>query len=71
MKLKVKGSGAFPLDMLRYDNCYPASEVDAGLIASTFDGWSRWEVCVARPDKRGSVWTDRRWESFGCKVEEL
>lgn len=32
---KVMGSGEFPLDMLRYDNCCPATEKDSGIIRST------------------------------------
>ena len=33
---KVMGSGEFPLDMLRYDSCCPATEKDSGVIRSTF-----------------------------------
>lgn len=31
----VEGSTAFPIDMLRYDHCYPASESDSVQIASS------------------------------------
>lgn len=29
---KVTGAGQFPIDMLRYDACWPATEADAGKL---------------------------------------
>lgn len=41
---KVMGSGEFPLDMLRYDGCSPATEEDSNLIRRTisqpYGNWS-------------------------------
>lgn len=39
IEFKVRPRGmlfAFPMDMLRYDSCMPASEGDSGLIMDTF-----------------------------------
>ncbi len=33
----VTGMLSFPVDMLRYDGCYPSRGEDAGAIESTFD----------------------------------
>lgn len=69
----VTGSGQFPVDMLRYDSCYPASETDSGIIASTFTNYGTWRVHVRmRPlekKKDKKYWTVGRWESFGVKIE--
>lgn len=32
LRIKVQGTGRFPIDMLRYDRCVPASENDAHKI---------------------------------------
>ena len=34
---EVRGIGEFPIDMLRYDGSYPATERDAGRIEETFE----------------------------------
>ena len=62
----------FPIDMLRYDNSYPDSELDSSRII---------ESLSLRPSERErggvdirsiahSTWTprDARWRSFGWKV---
>jgi hypothetical protein len=67
----IRGSGPFPVDMLRYDNCSPATESDSGSIVMTFQGWDSWEICVKRINYRGRVnsFTLGRWNSFGCSLE--
>lgn len=79
---KIMGSGEFPLDMLRYDSCSPATEEDSGIIRSTFD-WHRsnltdgnWVVLVKKVlrekrRKNDNVFTAGRWNSFGCSVQEV
>jgi len=75
---KVSGTGEFPLDMLRYDVCSPATEQDSYLISRTFNLESRcrgvWEIYVKRillEHKKGmNTFTYDRWRSFGCRVEE-
>lgn len=32
----VEGRGEFPIDMMRYDSCCPATEMDSGIISRTF-----------------------------------
>lgn len=63
----VVGFGEFPLDMLRYDGCYPESQ-EAVAHAVNRDG-SR-AVVVARPVGKNQqpIFTDARWESFLWKV---
>lgn len=68
----VSGSGAFPLDMLRYDSCYPATQADVAMIMPiTFPGGCRY-IVVERVQLAGyeSPWTKERWASFGWKLTE-
>ena len=64
----------FPVDMLRYDYCYPASENDSAQIAFSFDlrkskvKPSELEVTLCRYAHRDWSPTDGRWESFGWEV---
>ena len=63
----VEGFGAFPTDMLRYDNAFPHSESDS----SDVDAHNHRTVqLVAIHDSRAWRPTYRRWESFGWKVIE-
>lgn len=57
----VRGSGRFPIDMLRYDRCYPA-DGHLGL-----DEGEPYEVRLAQVHDRGlqKRWTPQRWASFG------
>lgn len=67
----ITGRGGFPIDMLRYDECIPASEEDAGHIINSFGGFVRWTIRVRKvhPRNRFDNFTVARWESFGCKCE--
>lgn len=60
----------FPLDMLRYDTCWPKRQVDGGAITALLAGQSdrgRSERC--RIELTGLVDpTFHRWESFGWTV---
>jgi hypothetical protein len=62
----VEGSGDFPLDMLRYDRCWPAHADDASRInPSRVAGRARERqigLCGLKPPTVG------RWASFGWKV---
>ncbi len=64
---RYEGGGQFPIDMLRYDGCYPASEQDSGLIQQ--DRGHR-IVTVAQVTHGHDLpqWTDARWASFGWTV---
>lgn len=64
----VEGRGSFPVDMLRYDQCWPTSEVDASHVMATFE--RRTGVREARIVFLTGLTTptDGRWESFGWRV---
>ncbi len=74
----VRGRGEFPLDMLRYDKCWPSQSTDADKISPTYDtlkSESRSELgrrdvylCKYTRLKTGSVSTAARWASFGWDV---
>lgn len=71
----VVGSGHFPLDMLRYDSCFPASESDAYLIERTFNEYGYWRIRVAkRVSKAYKSWREHwsvpRWSSFNASLED-
>lgn len=65
------GSGQFPLDMLRYDCCFPASQNDVATISKTLHrpGNELHTVTLryVREYKPNGP-TDARWESFGWHV---
>lgn len=63
----VEGIGAFPIDMLRHDSCWPHSETDSGKILKSFEPRFR-EYQSIRVVRRGTDPTVGRWESFGWRV---
>lgn len=63
-KFTVEGRGYFPLDMLRYDACYPATSEDAtNLAAKDFRKVTLISTIIAEP-------TAGRWQSFGWQVTD-
>lgn len=77
--VEITGCGPFPMDMLRYDQCWPATADDAATIArSCYQPSDRyeWMVRVKKhvPSKREAVtlerWTLGRWQSFACDVKQ-
>lgn len=80
VQFTVTGTGQFPLDMLRYDACYPAGPDDVFKIG--IDRFSDPDIDAdGRPVARsvtlthvcppgGSHWepTDARWRSFGWEI---
>ena len=76
----VEGTGRFPVDMLRYDNCFPSSGNDAEhlrkLISGEYDGKTGigssepYGVCLTKfaASKAQATPTDARWRSFGWTV---
>ncbi len=72
----IRGNGPFPIDMLRYDSCYPLREKDAGKIESVSNPMigdnDPWEIRVHKHTElaRHARWTPERWVSFGCTLEE-
>jgi len=64
----VEGGGYFPLDMLRYDMCYPYSQEDAAAIDSSEFKPIR-QVKLARIVRNKNIRpTEDRWSSFGWTV---
>lgn len=81
---RITGTGPFPIDMLRRDQCHPFSENDSAIILETLTGRrskegdtrrrQRWCVQVRKHSDSASqitVWTPGRWKSFGCTFEEV
>lgn len=64
---RVEGKGCFPVDMLRYDNAWPATSDDAATIGSLLSG----DIPpghLTQVELRGARCTPGRWQSFGWKV---
>lgn len=76
----VRGRGEFPIDMLRYDSCVPATEKDVMRMLNTLYGS---DVYVEGPINRDvklrrfypvggtAAPTVARWVSFGWEVREV
>lgn len=67
----AKYGAPFPLDMLRYDACHPATSEDAAAIARSHDPGIQETspVTVVRyHDTKDPRWTAARWESFGWRL---
>lgn len=60
--LVVDGMLSSMLDNFRYDNCFPATETDAGLLASD----NRVLCILKRRSVNDMPATADRWRSFGC-----
>jgi len=64
--IHVKGDGAFPFDMLRYDRCFPASQDDVSRLLD--DGPRTIHLIMAAETLAGLNPTKGRWESFGWEA---
>ena len=64
----VEGEGRFPLDMLRFDRAWPASETDSNTIGHALEDGrsSTWRVELVSKRKP----TTGRWDSFNWRVLE-
>lgn len=65
---EVEGSGAFPIDMLRYTCAWPKGESDTRAIEDSFDGAGRRTVALTKyhrdpePHLAGDRWKSKfRW----------
>lgn len=68
MVFQVKGVGIFPVDMLRYDECWPATSDDATELACNLSGddpLATWTIELMSAKKP----TVNRWKSFGWIVK--
>lgn len=73
IQVYVTGSGQFPLDMLRYDGCFPAFESDAYIIERTFKEYGYWSINIAKVVNKPAKdwqkdWYCARWTSFNVQV---
>ncbi len=66
----VTGQGIFPIDMLRYDHCWPHGQEDAAKIDITLgSNRSREQRSVKIT---GVMYpTAERWQSFGWSVSDI
>ena len=65
-KFTVTGSGNFPLDMLRYDCCFPYGTED---VANLMDSRGKRSITLARYVKyKNAGATTGMWNSFGWLV---
>lgn len=71
-RFQVKGRYPFPLDMLRYDCCWPAETEDVGKLDDLIDGVdldpSRTRYITLGTAKPRAP-TVERWQSFGWDVD--
>jgi len=73
-RFTVEGRLQFPLDMLRYDACYPSDSEDVHAIHATMDVKSRIEQSSRGVPFRITLVTrypgptKERWSSFGWRV---
>lgn len=67
---EVSGSGTFPLDMLRYDGCFPAD--GAAVSALSAESGERWTVRLLQyTETKQPRWTEGRWSSFLVGIKHL
>jgi hypothetical protein len=64
----VEGGSHFPYDMLRYNQCWPASQEDAATIERASRPRERGPFSVTLSTHSPNAPTEARWESFGWKV---
>jgi hypothetical protein len=66
IEFTAEGRGQFPVDMLRYDRCYPKTTNDA--VALTGDQQRTVKLVSYRDTGFTREPTKGRWESFGWRV---
>lgn len=74
IRFTVRGIGKFPIDMLRYDSCYPATGEDTQWIESErAAGNGSRELMLEHRSHGSRTWTPTfgRWQSFGWVVTEV
>ena len=69
-RFKVQGEFSFPIDMLRYDCCFPYSEGDSIKIERILRDRTAGPVELGAYQEKRWIPTAGRWESFLWKVTE-
>ena len=69
-RFEVTGSDQFPIDMLRYDTCFPLYESDSTIIRRSLRGVDDGVQIVALGHWGPSSWvpTGGRWKSYHWNV---
>lgn len=67
---KVCSKGYFPMDMLRYDACFPSRSEDAAMISEYTKEIVTVELETYHDSQRDGHPTVDRWRSFGWTVVE-
>lgn len=67
LTLESTKGAPFPIDMLRYDTCWPRTGADVAIIVTANAGYAQrgQKVTVARD--RSGEWALARWASFGWR----
>jgi len=69
--IKVSGNSLFPMDMLRYDRCYPKTGEDATALDFRMRSNQRTVTLVFVGLHAYEQPTVDRWKSFGWTVESV
>jgi len=69
----VEGRGEFPVDMLRYDQCYPADESQARQLLRLREQPTEMVtvMLIHRSDTKYWKPTEGRWQSFLWRVKTV
>lgn len=69
----VETAFLFPIDMFRYDYCFPHSEIDAHKIINNLNNPpQKMTVTVGRfVSSKAALPTIGRWNSFGCQISDI
>lgn len=70
-RVVVQGKGIFPIDMLRYDACFPDSEADSITIMAAETGAVAGSQRVTLRKVGNQPWTPERWLSFGWSIVQF
>lgn len=71
--ITVKGSGMFPIDMLRYDHAWPRTEEDSHKVAADYrsdENYPRMRTVELLSDHERAP-TEDRWRSFTWEVVKV
>ena len=70
-RFKVAGANDFPLDMLRFDRCYPESERATHTMTYPLDEQRTVELCQTHDAAEAPHITKDRWASYGWPVVDI
>lgn len=65
------GFSGLPVDMLRYDTCFPKDSMAVNSIGEGQDNPARVVRVVQYSNLKTGYWTPARWASFGVQLKPL